>query len=188
LKLDDIGFAHGITGKLFCLSNIFAYSKNEKLLEVIKRGIIKENLAIEKRGIENLKPIWCRGTTGIIYGRSLIASNLNQFLDINTKKQLFFYDKKWIHAELTRGTMGGNNMSLCHGIYGNIEIMIKMYKKEKYKKKISKYFNDFEELQWVITSEIPMDLFMLGNTGVAYALLEIVNPQLPSVLALEPVV
>lgn len=188
--INEIGFAHGITGVLVCISELYKNTKQDKLLDIIENLILKENQLIHEKGFSSLNPTWCRGTTGIIYGRELILKNLekisNERIGLILDKVNKVYTQENMFEEIKRAIRPGNNLSLCHGVYGNIEIFLKTGIDSNLKELLyHRYFNSFNDVHWVEPLEIPIDMFMLGNSGVAYVLLELFNSKIPSVLALD---
>ena len=102
---------------------------------------------------------------------------------------------KYLNIVSTIGFYNINNMCLCHGIYGNMEV-------------VSKVINDIKETQSIITSEsikkiekslicdisdiqlglknnFVIDTFMIGSSGIAYSKLRNKYPILPSILCLD---
>lgn len=189
-SLTEIGYAHGITGTAVCISDILRYSSNERSLFILEKIISHENDLVRIKGIENMKPTWCRGSIGLFMGRNRIWNNLKALSAKHcqniSKEKVIFWNEEYFCNEINRALAEGNNLCLCHGIYGNIEALnnidaINFDKKMLYKK----YFDDFEHLKWIDFMTIPYDSFMLGNSGIGYVLLELFNAEIPSFLGLD---
>ena len=185
--INQIGFAHGITGISLSLAKIYEVSKDKKLLRIINRLILRENKYISEVGIDNIAATWCKGITGIILGRNLIFESLQNTLEIEEfKSDILCFNEDYIKNILINNDVNNKNFSLCHGLFGNIEIL----KKLNYMNEIEKilninYFKSFNDLVWVKGLNVSVDTFMIGNSGIAYVLLEIYNKSIPSILSLD---
>jgi lantibiotic modifying enzyme len=82
-----------------------------------------------------------------------------------------------------------DNMCLCHGLYGNIEIaqyLLRSIRNKNVQEKVNRiYFEKFSELEWIKGFDYEFEHFMLGNMGIAYVMLELLYHDIPSVLTLE---
>nr|WP_242957433.1 type 2 lanthipeptide synthetase LanM [Clostridium perfringens] len=179
---NEFGYAHGITGTILCLSSLYRICGNDALLNLIISLAEKENTLIEKEEINDISTSWCRGINGIILGRTLCFENINDLTNTEEnqiKNIILKFDKDMFKFNM----FNDNNLCLCHGIYGTIEIAnkLKLDSDLMYKK----YFNSFKDLIWVDSLNIPINTFMLANTGIAYVLLELVNKDIPSILSLD---
>ena len=87
----------------------------------------------------------------------------------------------------------GRSHCLCHGDFGNIEILLfasEIMKDEKIKEKCDTYMeyilNDLKNGKWkcgIPYKDSPG--MMVGLSGIGYGLLKLCNPSLPSILLLE---
>lgn len=184
---NEIGFAHGITGVAVSLSMIYKVTEDTRILHCINTIIEKENKFLLDIGISNIPDTWCRGMTGIILGRELIYKNLCNNTNISRlKNSIMTFNEKYLENILRNSGFNNKNYCLCHGIFGNLEILRKINHNGKYNKILyKKYFNSFKDLKWIKELNVPIDTFMMGNSGIAYVLLELSNKSIPSILSLD---
>ena len=180
---NEVGMAHGISGIVLCLSSYYKFSPNSNTLSLILSLIEKENNLIEK-DLKNISNSWCRGKSGILLARNIILNNLNSYLSSIQKNSISKFNYDFLQDNL----LYMKNYCLCHGIYGNIDVLNFLNKKFNvhYLKDdlFLKRFDSFDELNWTKESDYPLESFMLGNGGIAYVILE-TKYNLPSILALE---
>lgn len=173
----NIGMAHGISG--VCLPLSIIVNKDKADLALLEKLITLENNLISAR---KLKYTWCRGYTGLMLARNMIAeticdSNLDELL---WKSLPSINDSTVVSEMLTL-----KNMSICHGVYGNIDILLCLGEKIQDKKELyRKYFKNLLDIKWIQNTNYSWDNFMLGNSGVAYVLMRMYN-RMPSLLKLE---
>lgn len=186
LKYDHntIGLAHGISGINITLSSIYKLYKDEGIITIMDRLLKDENKLVEN--LDEIADTWCRGTSGILLSRYIMKKLLSSDDD---NKNLLIREIEYLNDVIESNDLFDvDSMCLCHGIYGNIEIINYINKRENKSNYIdniyNKYFNNFNELKWFDNFNYPLETFMLGNTGVAYVLLELLFPA-PSILALE---
>lgn len=189
VDLKEIGYAHGITGMSLILSEIYRIFPDSKLKVIINELVLKENILIESIGVENLPNTWCRGTSGILLGRKLISENiLVDDKESNEMRQniLKFQDVLLSHKSIKK-MLSIDNLCICHGVYGNIEILKRLGEWKKYKEYIyATRFNKFEDINWLNGKvDVPIQSFMLGNLGIVYVLLELVSNSIPCFLTLD---
>lgn len=178
-NLIGVGMGHGISGVCLPLStlSIKKSGRIDLILELLKR----ENALILKK---KLKYTWCRGYTGLILARELLNKNLKEFEADEIIKSKFIPDinEKSIAEEVLKL----KNMSLCHGVYGNIDILISLGLYDKYKSIINiKRFKNLEKIKWIRNTDYSWYNFMLGSSGVAYTLLRSIDNTTPSILGLD---
>lgn len=173
----NIGMAHGISG--VCLPLSMIVSKDKANLALLEKLIILENDLISSH---KLKYTWCRGYTGLILARTMMAEVIyNSSLDELLWKSLpSINDDNAVHEMLAL-----KNMSICHGVYGNIDILLCLGEKLQDEKELyRKYFKNLLNIKWIQNTNYSWDNFMLGNSGVAYVLMRMYN-RMPSLLKLE---
>lgn len=186
--INDIGYAHGITGCVVIMSAIYRLFPEYDLKEIISKLILKENIMIDNIGIDNLPSTWCRGTSGILLGRELIRENMSFEREMGTlNKNILKFQKELISDKSIKSMLSINNLCVCHGIYGNIEILKKIGKHKKYAKYFyNSMFDSFKDINWLNNKiDVPIHSFMLGNLGIAYVLLELVSDDIPTFLTLD---
>lgn len=176
-KLNVIGMAHGISGICLPLSNIII--KNEKHFDLLLELLNKENLYIRK---QKLKFTWCRGYSGLILARDIIMKKLSSF---KINKGIFFGSLPAINDEIIiKNMLSLKNMSLCHGTYGNIDVLLHFIDKSACSHLYLKKFEHLKEIRYIKNTDYSWDNFMLGNSGVAYILMRLFN-DVPSILSLD---
>ena len=157
----DKGLAHGSAGLLLTISALDAIvdgckKKKDSLVEAIK----KEKECCSSKA-------WCRGTTG--YNMALYKAGS---LEGNTSIEL-------------SNTKENTNLCLCHGLFGEIDMFLTLFPERNGDIKDFVNMYDFKTLQVFRDSDYIYESFMLGVTGIAYTLLRIEDPDLPSLLLLD---
>lgn len=188
-NINDIGYAHGITGCLVILSEIYRMFPDTDMRIKIEELIDKENQMIDAIGIDNLPSTWCRGTSGILLGRTIIYENMchdnekNRQLECKVK----MFNNELNKNEIIQKMLSIENLCMCHGIYGNIEILMYLKKDDKYKDEIfTSRFDSLMKVNWLNNViDVPINNFMLGNLGVAYVLLEMISDEVSNFLSLN---
>lgn len=194
------GFSHGNSGIVYALIKLLEEEKSQKYLEVIKEAITYEDLLYsdqinnwfdlrkdfnEKDKMDSVS--WCHGAAGILISRlEVLKINYEEVLndsiiDIDIKRA---YDKI-VNTPLRKG------LCLCHGNFGNVEIMYKYikYKKDKkLEKKLISYLTEaaeyiyYDKVKYLPQEENPS--FMTGFSGIGYTLLRRIF-DLPDILSIE---
>lgn len=176
-----IGFGHGISGLLIVFNEFFKLTQRAEVLELIEQLLEKEDkLIAEEKWDQKTDFSWCHGKSGVLLSRSILKSTkipLNRVSSILSK-----YDD-WIDST---EYFDLPNLCLCHGVFGNIEIA-KAVKGSSFN--VDKHapdclFDSFSDLSWIKGTDYEYEGFMLGNTGIAYVMLEMLNAA-PRVLSLE---
>jgi hypothetical protein len=218
------GFAHGASGIGFALLELYNMSKNERflyaankafqyedsfyckdnsnwpdlryheLIEYIQYGRIEElKKEIVKNNIPSYTPsymlAWCHGAPGIglarLRGYELTLNE--QYLEKCIKSCELIIESLVTY----RG-----NYSLCHGVFGNLELLVeasRVLKNEKYFDCVEKYTLNSLGLygggskSWpcgtINTTNDPS--LLLGEAGIGYFLLRLINESVPSIFALK---
>lgn len=189
VDLKEIGYAHGITGVSLILSEIYHVFPDKELKVIINKLVLRENILIESMGIENLPNTWCRGTSGILLGRKLISENILVHDKENREmiQNILKFQDVLLSDKSIKKMLSIENLCVCHGVYGNIEILKKLGEWTKYEEYIcTTRFNKFEDINWLNRKvDVPIQSFMLGNLGIAYVLLELVSNSIPCFLTLD---
>lgn len=187
--INDIGYAHGLTGCAVILSEISRLFPDKKINSIIEELIDKENQLIEDLGIHNLPSTWCRGTSGLLLGRDTIYRNIcfdnPECKELGEKLKRYEYEMS--EEKSIQKMLSMDNLCVCHGVYGNIEVLryLKMYGEHKSQIYTSR-FNSFEEINWLNNViDVPIHSFMLGNLGITYVLLGMVSDEVSSFLVLD---
>lgn len=206
-KSDDCkltGLAHGYSGIILALSKVSKILKDNKLdyskyLCKITRLISLENTFYENK-IENWLDLrkgqelkdntfWCHGAAGILLCRCEVL-NCNIIDSTILEEDI----KKSIKKLLNFGFSKDKNHSLCHGIFGNVDILINASKITKSSELLEKAKCEaYNALNYIKCNSLKLGMnstndlmsFMLGISGIAYTLLRLNNPVIPSILSLE---
>ncbi|MCW6086522.1 MULTISPECIES: type 2 lanthipeptide synthetase LanM [Clostridium] len=187
--LNKIGLAHGLSGYSLALIMIY-YAKQDKVyLDLATKLINKENLIYSNdENVDKIKTSWCNGQTGMALVRS-------EILKINYDKNISNDILKYLRNMVTDGFYNMNSMCLCHGIYGNIEIVNKIINNINQTNKIithdevtefeTKLISNINDIQLGFKNNFMLDTFMAGSSGIAYAKLRLLYPEMPSILSLD---
>ncbi|WP_099302668.1 type 2 lanthipeptide synthetase LanM family protein [Bacillus sp. Marseille-P3800] len=185
------GFSHGKAGVAYALSKLYRVTKEPKYKDIAYQLIQEENSHYNPADMNwvNSKTQrfdtvqWCHGATGIGLGRLKMYEHLEDAVlleDIHhaiEKTTAFFSEIK--------------NHSLCHGFFGNIELL------QSYHQHFNRKIED-DVVQAIMADVCAAPEFkpglplkttppglMLGYAGFGYGLLRIHNQAIPSVLMLE---
>ncbi|KAA6450008.1 type 2 lantipeptide synthetase LanM [Bacillus atrophaeus] len=192
------GFAHGASGIIWTLYEIYAITEQTMFKEVADRALEFERTLFipEKNNWADIKLengcfrnenffAWCNGAAGIALSRVLILP-YNQLEVVKDEAKIA------INTILKNGFE--HDHSLCHGDLGNLDIL--MYASEMFNEKLKlnvtelshKILNDIHQRGWLTgfekNNESPS--LMMGYSGIGLGLLKIFAPtQVPSVLRLQ---
>lgn len=116
------GFSHGTAGIAAVLAQLYAITKDSRLREAVQGTLSYERTFFASEagnwrtpGRDNLSVAWCHGAPGILLGRLILKQS--------------GYEDEWLDREIeialkTTVEQGfGNNRSLCHGDFGQIDIL-----------------------------------------------------------------
>jgi len=176
-----VGFAHGLSGHMIIFTEFYKLMNNEICLDLVERFLQAEDKLIAQGDWDQSHVYtWCNGRSGVLLCRHLLkkAALPSEWINSVVGK----YDA-WLHDE---EMFEIPNLCICHGVFGNLEIM-KVLLGEKFDlNAILPYrlFDSFSDLQWIDGLEYEYEGFMSGNTGIAYAMLELLNAA-PPILSLE---
>lgn len=184
-NFDTIGMAHGISGICVTLGSIYKAFGYIEIIDILAKLMQLENKLIHNEGFDNIVCTWCRGLSGVLLSRYILKEFIGDSKLISQlEADIENFDEQFIESNFYRK----DNLCLCHGLYGNIEILNYINKHNKTKKIneiiYKKYFNNLEQINWFKNFDYPVEIFMAGNCGIAYVLLEIIF-DLPSVLPLD---
>jgi type 2 lantibiotic biosynthesis protein LanM len=132
---------------------------------------------------------WCHGAPGIGLGRLGILRQLGQE-DIMTREEIDIA----LNTTIKQGLVG--NHSLCHGVLGNIELLLTAARllnrpedHEQLEQAIALIVGSIEAYGWVTGVPLSVETpgLMTGLAGIGYELLRLAEPdRVPSVLLLSP--
>ncbi|MHC8357378.1 type 2 lanthipeptide synthetase LanM [Pseudomonas sp. LB3P81] len=192
------GFSHGISGVLQAIGKAWEVTKDPLLAELIAQWLQAENrLTVDGFWLdlrENAKSSstikWCHGDGGILLSRRWLIQTMGDALDAETRTVLE-QDAERCERHLWEQGLG-SGYSLCHGDFGNLMCLLKLYRETnneqgiaKVKRALSQVAHNFFNEDYLVERNIPDLGMMLGITGVGQALLHAVDAGLPDVLSLE---
>ena len=187
------GLAHGACGPAWALAQLGGISKDERFIKKSLELVEYENTYFDEE-LSNWRDIrecvdeediayWCFGAAGIGIARIM----LNQYIHGDTVKK----DVRSVTGRLRKKDIIRNH-SLCHGIFGKIDVMLWMVRNGYLEESVLK--NECKEAFESICAEgfisgskgnLADYSFMNGVSGVGYVLLRMLNPSLPCILAIE---
>ncbi len=176
---DVVGMAHGLSGACLPLGNIA--QKNKQYSELINKILIKEDGILNTRDINYS---WCRGYSGVYLARNILADK--GILEEETAKKLVGLNKQEVFSyDFVTKMLSQKNLGICHGVYGNIDILISLGLGNKFESMIrERRFASLEETRWISGSDYAWLNFMIGTSGVAYVLMRVIQ-DIPSVLTID---
>jgi type 2 lantibiotic biosynthesis protein LanM len=192
-KTEVAGIAHGGAGVALALSFVEQFNGKGKYLDIIETILNEEKAYIDEENI-----FWCRGTGGIALAKAGILKNLQHRINEPAYQRIANGLDEDIEHLLSVKFDEMDNLCLCHGIYGYydiIKVFLCEYGNILAKDKIDRLKKRMESVKkelvvvtakklW-INSEYMLDTFMLGASGVGYAMLRLHNNKYPSILNLD---
>ncbi|TCP70220.1 type 2 lanthipeptide synthetase LanM family protein [Baia soyae] len=194
------GLSHGISGISWGLISFGSQFNKSNYIEKGLNLITLENQFIDEERlnwkdlregvVSNSDPVyWCHGAPGI----ALARMNMMKLLD--QENEMLSRDLQLaIQKTVKDGFSDQMDHSLCHGIFGNIDILLEIsnYLKDRKLKDIA-YSQADRALKSIkeegfksgIKGGFDISTFMLGLSGIGFSLLRLHNPQLPSLLSLS---
>lgn len=179
-----IGLAHGCSGIIFALINLYQASKNENYLEEANRLMKYEDYMCTNKKIGYS---WCKGIGGI----SIVRNHIINIIPSNfkthyySKKHFSLYNKDLILSYFDMGTP-----CLCHGTYGSYDILKTLAQCNSINLPtdiIRKYLyiDDLLTIKWFKSTNASLDSAMMGSSGLAYTMMREIYPEIPSFLSLQ---
>lgn len=188
------GFAHGTSGIAAMLGQVYSYAPCDQLKNAIINALYYERRYFDSDlknwhspGRDSDSVAWCHGAPGVLLSRLLLKK-------VGIEDEYF---KKEIETALqTTLEFGfGNNRSLCHGDFGNIEIFrlaSQILNEEKWLNFADSASNQvlqvIKERNWKngVSRGVESVGLMTGLSGYGYGLLKQFSPsRVPSILYLE---
>lgn len=122
VDVNEVGLAHGISGKCMTLSIIHRILDMKEIKKDIINLLEKEDMLLKEIADQgNSKYSWCRGLTGVILATSIIKDNFNskdlEYTYLRNRLDKYCTDEN-IEAIFSLG-----NPCLCHGFYGNLDAL-----------------------------------------------------------------
>lgn len=192
------GMAHGYAGLIYAFTLLAQYSGTQKYKHIASKLIQSENqkkndnesnwLDLRQEDGSETQNYWCHGAPGIILSRLKCFENTN---DIEMRS-IIKADIQGSLVNLTRYELINEKDCLCHGFWGNIDILVSLGVYDAGILKLAKQYAN-KHIQSILQNGFDFANdnneevynFMLGISGVGYALLRLIDIDMPSVLALE---
>lgn len=179
------GLAHGYSGIALAVSAIYSVTQNAEMYENCITILKKENEYYDEK-MKNWKDLrkdcenknnhyWCHGSAGIALSRLQILKNIGYNKLVEKDLQIA------TRATLNHGLQIDQSHSLCHGSFSNLLILQEIndyYKNSEIKNTILNSYNEYLDsiekygYKSGITSETPINNFMLGKYGLVYSILK----------------
>lgn len=198
VSLSLTGFSHGNAGIIYAYTKLYEECGLSKYKELIEKAIKYENLMYSdnianwadlrkesSKESEKDSVSWCHGAAGILISRLEVlkcnCASLTEIAEDDIKRAI----DKMIHTKLRKG------LCLCHGNFGNIEILYRYlaYKSNsELEGKLKSYLSETaqgiccDQIIYLPQEENPG--LMNGFSGMGYALLRRLY-NLPDILTVE---
>ncbi|MCB2356535.1 type 2 lanthipeptide synthetase LanM family protein [Clostridium estertheticum] len=188
------GLAHGLSGYAWALIKLGIATNKQEYIGFGMKLIQKENMYYvpseynwaDLREENQYLSYWCYGAAGISLSRVKIQNLLNDDNNIVTNNLLNGIENTKKHK--------CKSSSICHGTFGNIDILLEIGKIKKMDSLIS-LAKDFAntELSYIQNNGITLGddsylidySFMQGISGIGYSLVRLANNNYPSILSLD---
>lgn len=190
-----VGFAHSNSGVIYSLTKLYEMTQQPDILAVIQRALNYERqfYSEEKKGWyfsskqDKISLGWCNGTPGILSSRLALVK-------IGYQDEFLAHEIDIAINEVKKSAFG-NNVSLCHGDFGNLEILAYASEvlddKELHKRclnTVQHLYDCYLEKRWktgVFKGTVSYNL-MVGLAGCGYSLLQAYQEySLPKILLLN---
>ncbi|WP_124727336.1 type 2 lanthipeptide synthetase LanM family protein [Staphylospora marina] len=192
------GLSHGAAGYAWAWTELAAVTGESRFALAAERALAYERkhfIAREKNwmdlretgDVRNHPVYWCHGAPGIGISRLKMA---------NVSGDPLLKEEWSIAVEKTLESGFGGNHSLCHGDFGNLDFLLlsagipghehlRVTCAEIGTRSLRRGLDDGWKFGYHKNPEAELLGLMLGLSGIGYGLLRLVNPSIPSVLALE---
>ncbi|MCL1700128.1 type 2 lanthipeptide synthetase LanM family protein [Lysinibacillus sp. Bpr_S20] len=191
------GFAHGTSGIIYSLSQANKYIPNALVSNWVNKLIQYEDTHYNSLQLnwadlrDNATDIWnsyywCHGAPGVLLNRSIMSKNFekNEVIPVNISDivESFYTQENF-----------DNRICLCHGAFGNVDIIYSVsenlgnkYMQEHCLNHSNSLLQDVEVLGKIegMKKSGLIGLFT-GITGVGYSLLRLIDRTVPNILTLE---
>lgn len=184
----DIGFGHGLTGFIWMILSFKGHISSPDMSDLIEKYVIPYVLKLQNlintnymKEVSNLS--WCRGLTGIY--RVCVQIKVENILE-EKSSDVLKYIIRYLEDAIKEMWYSQKNMNLCHGVLGNLMLLKGTVLYDDLNRKIPHLISITEDIDWFDGNKgIGFDHFMLGNYGVAYGLLSLLDTNLPNVLTIS---
>lgn len=193
------GFSHGYSGFALAFYMLGATINNKEYSKFANSIIEQEDKLyrqesknwIDLRSSDDSSCIyWCHGAPGILLARTKALRYIQNKDSEILKHKL----DGALDTLVNRGLKRNQSHSICHGLLGNLDILLTVSEEFLDKDLLNIYKSSFcKTLDWLIEDGIRYGVynasailtFMTGLSGIGYSMLRYVNPNYPSVLALD---
>ncbi len=202
------GLAHGYSGWAWALIKYGAEKKKKEYIDLGMEQIKKENefFCREHGGWRDVRypkefisfRYWCHGSAGIAVARIKIREILERCVEFSDEKwiDMLNHDIDFVMQQILSETFFENdqNYGLCHGVAGQIDAVLVMNKYLKktelddaIKTETEFFLNKLKNAPIKTGDPQIMDdeRFMNGVSGIAYEVLRIIDPEIPTILGME---
>ncbi|MDD3416863.1 MAG: type 2 lanthipeptide synthetase LanM [Lachnospiraceae bacterium] len=186
-EVNQIGLAHGLSGFAYAFTMMYRITDEEYYFEMAKQLLMREDTLYESKSIEKVS--WCKGETGMCIARL-------KYLEVHPCQELL--DKFIVYYSVltSKGLTQVRNACLCHGIYGNIEVIRRINQANILNDDAKNNSLNLEDLEHSLfekqndlylgfCKDFETDIFMTGLSGIFYSILKEEEKALPSILFLE---
>lgn len=185
--IKQLGLAHGLSGFAYAFTMMYRITEDKYYLEIARQLLIKEDDLYENTNIEKVS--WCKGEAGMCIARL-------KYMEVQPNQDLLNKFLIYYRVLISRGLTQVRNACLCHGIYGNIEVIRRIMQmdilSEKDKNQCPNLesfecslFENRNDLYLGFCRDFKTDIFMTGLSGIFYSILREDVTSLPSILFLE---
>lgn len=199
-----VGFGRGSTGMGLALLHLAELTRNERFRQVGLASLAYERSVFQPDagnwpdfrttykdklapGVYRYGTAWCHGAPGIGLAR-LALLQYQDSPELRTDIEMALLNT------VKRGF--GSNHSLCHGDFGNIDLLVEATHKlndPRWQMELNRIgsalLNSIKKYGWLCSTPLGVETpgLMVGLAGIGYGLLRLANPDLvPSVLTVEP--
>ena len=181
-KIPLASLAHGNSGIILFFAKLWTVTEDVAYIEIIKKAIAYEDSLYSEKIMNWLdvrccgklskggdKIAWCHGSGGILAVRAYIHKELNLKMD-------------WIKYQNAFDKLCNNeseHMCMCHGTLGNDALV--RYIKSNAGDVLKGNENKEREIRLSLEDRLNTG-FMLGLSGIGYALLKAERPELPEIV------
>lgn len=183
----QLGLAHGLSGYAYAFIMMYRITNNRYYLEKARQLLVKEDILYENINIEKVS--WCKGETGMCIARL-------KYMEVQPSQELMNRFLVYYRTLISRGLTQVKNACLCHGIYGNIEVIRRIKQMDIFSEEEKNIFLNLEDFECSMFKNrndlylgfcrgFKTDIFMTGLSGIFYSILREDEKTLPSILFLE---
>ncbi len=179
----EVGMAHGLSGVAYAFARLAAVTGDRTFARASERAIEAERAALADTTTlarDESVAAWSHGATGVALARLAIgAADLRATAELESL------------LSLSRASLGRGGASLCSGDAGRVDLLAeagRRLRRPEYTEEANRYSVLLAERLHATHSAAPPDTARLseglfqGDAGVAYTLLRLIDPHIPSLL------